>query len=545
MKRICTKNWIVILILLLGICSCNHQYDKRLLQAESLMDSCPDKALHLLYKIKNVESLPRADRAFYLLERARAFDKLGITASNDSAINVAVTYYARHGTDKERTLAFFYQGRLRSDLNKKPQAVESFLKALAYADKLNMHRLVSIIYQNLGDCYYFQDFFGKSIQMYQKALTNSENDSAMIGNIYGLMASAYTIQNRNDSARNYLFKSIQISRSLCDSSTLSLRFIDLANVYSRAGHNSLALQYLNQALQYDQSKTIPTSVSYAKAKLFNEMHQKNSAIHYFHQVLLSPNIYERYSAYKQLFCLKKETKKPIEACQLADSCFFYSDSISSMLRHQEVAELTQRYMQDFSEQRLSAQKRQYTLYLIIIVVISLLIAVSLFLRNRQIRLSYQQRFIKIKTDYLMQTNKGSSHEDMIEKQLQLALCMFKKTRWFKRLSSIELSGKGTKEGLSGQEREELTQTILSLFADSMLEIKSEAPQLNYDDIIYAILIYMGFSNQTISLCLFLSVSTLRSRKTRIKTKMSPSLFELFFKATNKTDNKNDFHDDLQ
>ena len=87
---------IAILAALLTACTGKTDYNTTLVQADSLMASRPDSALHMLQGISTKSLSTKADRAYHALLLTQARDKNYIRQTDDSLIQVAVRYYDTH-----------------------------------------------------------------------------------------------------------------------------------------------------------------------------------------------------------------------------------------------------------------------------------------------------------------------------------------------------------------------------------------------------------------------------------------------------------------
>ena len=107
-------NKIPTILLLLGLLllqACKHpNYPQTLQQAESVMNTRPDSALHLLQGMTDsLTMLPEEAQMYYHLLTIQAKDKQYVTHTSDSLINRIVSFYENYG-DKERLmLAYYYQ----------------------------------------------------------------------------------------------------------------------------------------------------------------------------------------------------------------------------------------------------------------------------------------------------------------------------------------------------------------------------------------------------------------------------------------------------
>lgn len=82
--------------------------------------------------------------------------------------------------------------------------------------------------------------------------------------------------------------------------------------------------------------------------------------------------------------------------------------------------------------------------------------------------------------------------------------------------------------LSIKDRTTVREALLDCFADFIVDIKMDAGKLTMDDIVTALLGVMRVSNAGIAACLGASVGAVRTRKTRLKSKMSPEMAQFVF-----------------
>ena len=70
--------------------------------------------------------------------------------------------------------------------------------------------------------------------------------------------------------------------------------------------------------------------------------------------------------------------------------------------------------------------------------------------------------------------------------------------------------------------------LIDSFADVMIDFRTQCPALTTSDLHLVILTLLGCSIRTVSLCTAISENALRSRKTRMKAKMTEELYQFVF-----------------
>ena len=136
---------IVVLVAVVTGCSGAHRYDGRLVAADNLMRNDPDSALALLEDLPTASLTTDGDRAYHGLLLAQARYKAYVTATSDSDINRALSYYRAHSGEREKlTRAYIYKGAVMEELGHPDSAMYYYKSAEATAAPDD--------YFNLGYC---------------------------------------------------------------------------------------------------------------------------------------------------------------------------------------------------------------------------------------------------------------------------------------------------------------------------------------------------------------------------------------------------------
>ena len=161
----------ILLLLTIGFTACQRHtdYPHAILQAEEMMNTRPDSALHLLKSIADsLAMLPEETQMYYHLLTIQAKDKQYITHTSDSLINLIVSFYENYG-DKERLMiAYFYQGSMYRDMNDAPRALKAFQQAM----DLNVpnYDLQAKAYNQMGTLFMYQGLYDEVIRVNRKAI---------------------------------------------------------------------------------------------------------------------------------------------------------------------------------------------------------------------------------------------------------------------------------------------------------------------------------------------------------------------------------------
>lgn len=237
---------ISLLVLFLSACT-SRNGGKLLAQADSLMQECPDSALHLLQDIPANSLKTEADRAYYaLLTQAR--DKNYITQTDDSLIQTAVHYYDAHKDAVIQARAYYYWGSFYRDKNNFPKAIDKYTIALSHInDRPESAELKTSLYSNLGYLYYTQGLNAEADSIYQRAeiLAKSQKDTVSL--CYALsqrgMISLEQGKAFYPKAEQQMLQALSIGKAFSDSTILVPTYHSLSMLYSLMPKPRQALLY--------------------------------------------------------------------------------------------------------------------------------------------------------------------------------------------------------------------------------------------------------------------------------------------------------------
>lgn len=424
----------IVLFLFMGAC-CNQVQAPMLLEAEKIIEERPDSALSILNKIENVNQLSEKDHATYCLLLTQAQDLNYITHTSDSLIKIAATYFEKNQDKQRSMLAYYYLGRVNSDLQDALQAQEYYLKALEIGEDSKDYTLLIKIYNNLGTLYAYQDINDMALPMYKKVLSYLELEPDSVKTAFALrnIARIFSQTHQLDSAIIYYKQAIQYSQEKVRGAVL----IDLGNLYYEKNDYDNAKRYMDEAVHYAKNKKTIYPIYLSKGRLYITTNQLDSAKYYLSKSLQSENIYTKAgSLYRLAQIAKKENNyegytKTIETYeQLRDSItnksHFENIRIAqSMFNYQRIAKEKNKFEKE-------ATQRMILIYQIIIIfsIISLVIFI-LVKREQKIKkrladlkeeqYKRSQQYIEDNEKQILQLTEKfhSKQEEMSEVQKQL------------------------------------------------------------------------------------------------------------------------------
>ena len=366
------------LCVLLCLSGCRPKpYPSLLLVADSLASVLPDSACALLasYAADTADE-PLYVRMYYRLLCIKAKDKAYIVHTSDSAILPVVAYYERHKRLPHLPEAYYYAGRVYSDLGDAPQALAYFQRALDAMredkDRVDM-TVKKLVLSQMGTLFKRQDLDLEALDAYRQGLHCSELMGDSVGMIYSNrdIGHTFVLLDQRDSALYYYQRAYQLS--------LLLGKKDLGNgvqsligrLYMQKGNYEAAHRSLQIALQ-DISKYDRSGIYGIAARYYYEVGQIDSAVWYMEQLQYVGNLYDKEEAARGLAEITLAEGKTVPAARYLYQALLLGDSIRKLTKTDEVRSAHSHYnyqLRELENQRLKLQNlRQRQMNVAILVV---------------------------------------------------------------------------------------------------------------------------------------------------------------------------------
>ena len=327
MKHLIT---LTILILLTSLNACQRpNYPQTLRQAESMMNTRPDSALHLLQGMADsIAMLPEEAQMYYHLLTIQAKDKQYITHTSDSLINRIVSFYEDYG-DKERLmLAYFYQGSTYRDMNDAPRALKAFHQAIDAGKDIKNLTLLGQTYGQMGSLLAKHKLYDEALEVHKKSLFyyEKQGDSSRIPLVIRNIARMYDAKGLKDSAVLFYNQALQMTINKGNSKSANNIISELGCLYYELGEKNTAKQMLRNITLHPSK--ISNSLLYLGI-IYKEECQIDSSRYFFHQVLKFGDLKTQCSAYKYLSQLEESINGAM-AREYARKHQLQSDSLRAM-----------------------------------------------------------------------------------------------------------------------------------------------------------------------------------------------------------------------
>ena len=326
--------YLFILTSWLTACHTDSHTTYLLRQADSLLNVQPDSAQTLLRVWEDsMANQPEDIQMYYQLLCIKANDKNYIAHTSDSLILPIVAYYKKQRNKTHLPEALYYAGRVYSDLNDAPRALEYYQQAIDVMkhEKLIDYNLSSRIYSQMGTLFVYQELYNEAPEMFRKAYWYDSLLKDSTGLIFDLrdIGGAFALKNQQDSAIYYYNQAGKMALQIQDSTLLSMVFLELAGNYIDWGYYSEGYKKLQIAQQ--KLDTLSISAYYtAMARYYHFTNQYDSAIYYYKNKLYLPSLLHKAGAYEGLADIAHRQGDIIKALNYYEQYMLYEDSLQQI-----------------------------------------------------------------------------------------------------------------------------------------------------------------------------------------------------------------------
>ena len=269
----------IALVLSLCLLSCHSETETRKLLnvAGTIMTDNPREAKSLLETIDAPQIRRASLRARYALLYSQALDKNYIDKTNDSLISVAVNYYDRKGTDRDKALAHYYHGRIYENGNDVENAIKSYILSEQSAVRVDDCYLLGLINCSVGCLYNTQHSFSEALDKFQRAAGYFKKAGAKYNEAIVLshMARTYFLVNEYDSAHKKLNEAIEKYKSIHEDSEILKLYENIAAIQLERNES---LDSLKRILHNCYSKTGSGEIPVTSMGLWQAIYMKENKL---------------------------------------------------------------------------------------------------------------------------------------------------------------------------------------------------------------------------------------------------------------------------
>lgn len=235
----------------LCLCCCDDRpsYKARLSAIDSIADTDAPLALAMLDSLKpRIAGATEADRNLYSLMRVKAEDKAFVTHKTDTLMLRLIDYYETDGDKALLPTAYYYAGRVYSDMNDGKRALQYFQKAVEMIDSSST--LYSAAYSQIGYLFLYQGIYDKGVVAFLRAYKQYKHAGNKLGVAGALCGMAYCRQRQGSElqALRYFKQAMTLVRGTGNKSYEADIIGQIANCYYNIGNYQAALKCARRAL---------------------------------------------------------------------------------------------------------------------------------------------------------------------------------------------------------------------------------------------------------------------------------------------------------
>ena len=353
-----------LLLVLLGLCACGHgSYPSVLLRADSLASVAPDSARTLLARwADSVAHAPERVRMYHRLLTVKAADKAYMRHTSDTLIRQVVAYYEDGADPWLLPEAYYYAGRVYSDLGDAPQALDYFERAAEALPPKGREMLAGKIYSQMGTLFEHQQMYEEALEMFRRAYEYDVKAGDVRGQVFDLrdIGDAYQGLEKTDSALVCIQKAYGLASAGGEVELVSLVQGQRLSLYLQLQQYDSAEVCLREAFKHVH-KASRSGLYFKAAELYNYTGRLDSAIYYWKQLLGCGTIYAKEMAHfalAQVAMRKKNIDKALEHFVQYQWC---NDSIRRLTNTETLRQMHSLYnykLREKESQKLKAEKQQ-------------------------------------------------------------------------------------------------------------------------------------------------------------------------------------------
>ena len=533
--------WLSLLLALLLLGSCKDSDSlAHLVRVEEIIDTHPEEAWYMLDSL-DATSLHGEARARYALLSTQADYQCYVPLTSDSLIRIATTYYGDKRRHHHAALSYYYLGCTYTELGDDARAIEAYMKACTlFPDTTVRH--YALCHQNMARHYRNRNMMAESLDAFRAFRSSMllRGKSADVANADYQIALTYLYMEQWGEAEprfRALIDNPATPRLVADNACFQLAKIACYHTQ----HYDEAMEYVDRhiASEPDEHRLGPDYS--VKGDIFLALGQTDSARHYFLRSLIpSRDVYADCNTYYKLIEIDLATGITDSIPSYVAHHTLLLDSIARMQSRAEVERVRGEHQIAMHDRAMRHRHARFVLIGTIVVVTIALLLVALFAaidsRRKASYIRLQKQLAQNRAEMLALTSMSDDADSdssepnperlMALRRQRIDYCreVFAHTPWRTRISRLEHSS----DTLTLKERTELQQVLIDSFADVMIDFRTQCPALTTNDLHLVILTLLGCSIRTASLCTAISENALRSRKTRMKAKMTEELYQFVF-----------------
>jgi tetratricopeptide (TPR) repeat protein len=308
-----------------------------------------------------------------------------MTHTSDSLISIAANYFERQKNTFRKAKAWYYMGRVNQDILQAEKAIDSYLKAIPYAESIQQYRLLALIYNHTSNLYRQQKMYEKALSSAEKAYEYCKltGDPNMVA--FGLrdLGRVYLFMDQVDEAIDYYRQALQLAEENNNTEQQVSILNDIAVAYETLGNYREALSTVTRAntLTCNEDDKLTNYVSLGS--LYIEMNQPDSAKLYLDEAQKSDNVFVQAGANYYLYLLSKDKDSFENALAYYEQYQKLNYEATQSEQKEEILKLTHQYEQRELKKEMELRTmRERFVYSCLILFLLVVLAVGFFVYLR-------------------------------------------------------------------------------------------------------------------------------------------------------------------
>ena len=547
--------------LLVGCSKQQSTLDKKLDEAENIIEVNPDSASSILENIASPEQLDDKTFARWCMLSGKVTDEIFNTLLPSYQFERANTWYSSYGKSNEQVQILIYLGRSYANDGDYDKAMSIYTKALEIGEKNKLYNLVGYTYSYMGDLYTAKAMRTEAIKKYEMAANNFKKENNTDSYVCALrdMGREYACTDSISRGLEILIMADSIAETSEDKDVKASIENTLGNIYVMQNNYDKAQKCFYKALE--GRNKMPnyialidlyiTSDSLKQDKeLLQRVPQDNPDYTYSIK-----NLY--YQIYKSEGNYKEALTNLEEYTEIVDS-LIYADSQSKIL------DIETKYNNLKIEKEVIDLKNKEQSYIIVLIIcisalLFMIMGYLLFRKRANEKIQNQQAELSnIKTDLynlklelekkriiLNNLKEKDENYDRLQEDIVRLSANYRKLQnkllvdspLYKELTKLGNQNiPGNDESLITEEQwKAITNEITTIYPELYNYIYSLGPNLPEEDFQYCCLYLFGFDTNTEAILLNIAPNSVSKKRSRLKQKLNitfpanSSLYEYLIK----------------
>lgn len=535
--------------LLVGCSKQQSTLDKKLDEAENIIEVNPDSASSILENIASPEQLDDKTFARWCMLSGKVTDEIFNTLLPSYQFERANTWYSSYGKSNEQVQILIYLGRSYANDGDYDKAMSIYTNALEIGEKNKLYNLVGYTYSYMGDLYTAKAMRTEAIKKYEMAANNFKKENNTDSYVCALrdMGREYACTDSISRGLEILIMADSIAETSEDKDVKASIENTLGNIYVMQNKYDKAKKFFYKALE--GRNKMPNYM--ALIDLYIASDSINQAKGFLQKIPQDDPTYT-YSIKYLYYQIYKSEKKYEQALAYLEECTDLVDSIVYADNQSKILNIESKYNHlKISKEvdNLKMKQQSYIIVSVICIAALLLMIIGYLLYRKQAKekiLKQQKELDKMKLNLytlslelekkrsLLNTFKEKDENyDKMQKEINHLFTNYRKLQnkilvdspLYKEL--VSLTNKNmpriTAPLISKDQWKLIVNEITSIYPNLYNYLFSLCPTLSDEDFQYCCFYLYGFDTNAEAKLLNIATGSVRRKHNRLKEKLNITL----------------------